>query len=192
MAVDPIGFCPFCRECFEGETHCPEHELALVPWDQLGPDPEDPESDPRVVDESPLAVLSPGRGRGWLMAGALLTGMSLFMEMLPGVNGGRGLRTYELAVSLPSMWTPLAVAFLVIYVLRTRRTPRAMRSLRLALPFLAMVSPLTLGWAFLRLWSGAPMYAAGDRMVGTDPGLAAAALLLGSACLFVGGLRFGR
>ena len=30
-----VLFCPFCRESFEGETHCPEHELALVPFDRL-------------------------------------------------------------------------------------------------------------------------------------------------------------
>ena len=31
----PILFCPFCRESFEGEAVCPEHDLELVPIDRL-------------------------------------------------------------------------------------------------------------------------------------------------------------
>ena len=39
----PLLFCPFCRECFEGEAQCPEHELALVRFEDL-PREEDPDA----------------------------------------------------------------------------------------------------------------------------------------------------
>ena len=31
----PPLFCPFCEECFEGEARCPEHDIPLVPFEDL-------------------------------------------------------------------------------------------------------------------------------------------------------------
>ncbi|HVZ36050.1 MAG TPA: hypothetical protein VG963_26665, partial [Polyangiaceae bacterium] len=69
MAAHQVLFCPFCRECFEDSSTCPEHELRLVPFDQLTPDPEAREDEgdaapPTNAEEAHLAPFDPRFGRG--------------------------------------------------------------------------------------------------------------------------------
>ena len=86
MDDSPVLFCPFCRESFEGEKTCPEHELTLVSFDRLGPDPEDPELLPEVIDQQPVAMLALGYGRGWVLFGAVLNLLALPMTMVRGAS----------------------------------------------------------------------------------------------------------
>src|SRR3954447_13256416 len=103
MTEDQVLFCPFCRESFEGRSKCPEHDLALVGFDKLGPDPFEPENMPEVVDETPLATIDPAFGRGYVAAGALLNFLSLGFEFVRASADHPGLSTRQLAVSLPSL-----------------------------------------------------------------------------------------
>jgi hypothetical protein len=188
MAEHQVLFCPFCRESFEGRGSCPDHELTLVSFDQLPPDESSPEPDDELdearsrlpVDDRPLAALDPRHGRGLVALGALFDLLALCLRplRLPGVDPPR---TYQLAHAIPSLWTLLLVAFTVFFVLSRRRTPRALRSLRVLVPLLALVSPTTLVWAFVRLGgtNGHPL------------GGAVYAVAVSSLLLLVGGLRLG-
>lgn len=185
MTKHQVLFCPFCRERFEGRSSCPEHELRLLPLHQIRVEAE-PDDDPDDVcddddglprDERPLALLDPRYGRGVVALGALLAGASLGLELVR--LHGEPLRTYELARGLPSLWTVLLVSFCAIYVVVRRRTPRALRSLRVLVPLLGGALALTLTLAGLRLGRGLAQAPAAYA-------IAVAALLL-----ILGGARLG-
>ena len=133
MGQDQVLFCPFCRECFEGETKCPEHDLALVPLVRLGPDPLAPVE--KVGDAEPLPLYAPGYGRAWV---ALAAVFNVIATALPLTWGGRPL--FVLAAKRPSLWTPSLVAFTLLFVLARRRSPRALRGMRVLVPALGLIS----------------------------------------------------
>jgi hypothetical protein len=191
MAAHQVLFCPFCRECFEGLTRCPEHDLALVGFERLGPDPLDEAHDPDVVDSTPLEPLDPGFGRGWVAAGAVLNALALGFEFVRGVGPSAGLSVLELAITAPSLWTLPIVSFVLLFVLRRRSTPRALRSLRVLVPMLAFVSPITCGWVMWRLHQGVAVWATGKRMIGLEAGSAWHVVALASVFMLVGGVRLG-
>jgi hypothetical protein len=185
MTQHQVLFCPFCREGFEGMASCPDHALRLVPRDQIAPtltgddEPGDDEPNDRTVhpDERAIALLDPRHGRSLVALGGGLAGAALLLELAP--LGGRPLPTYQIATVLPSLWTLLLVCFCVFYVLARRRTPRALRSLRVLVPLLGGVVMLTLAMAVKRLGTLV--------MSGT-----AAYVMVASALLLVwGGARLG-
>jgi hypothetical protein len=160
MAQHQVLFCPFCRESFEGQSQCPEHELTLVPLTRLGaavpeselPDAHDDDLDPPKLprDLRPLALLDPREGRGWVALGALCQLAALPLPLLR-VDATEPVATYELARAIPSLWTLTLVAFTVFYTLARRRTPRALRGLRVVVPALGGVALTCVLWAFGRL-----------------------------------------
>lgn len=188
MAEHQVLFCPFCRESFEGRGSCPDHELTLVSFDQLRPDesahePDDELDEAKVklpVDDRPLSLFEPRYGRGVVALGALFDLLALVLRPLE-LPGHQLVRTYQLARAVPSLWTLLLVAFTVLFALSRRRTPRALRSLRVLMPLLALVSPATLVWAFIRLGgtNGHPL------------GGAVYAVAVSSLLLLYGGLGLG-
>jgi hypothetical protein len=188
MAEHQVLFCPFCRESFEGRDSCPDHELTLVSFDRLRPQegPHEPDDEldgsaPEVpVDDRPLAWFDPRYGRGSVALGALLDLLALVLAPLE-LPSGHTARTYQLARAIPSLWTLLLVVFTVGFALSRRRTPRALRSLRVLIPLLALVSPATLAWAFVRLGGTG----------GHSLGGAVYAVGLSSVLLTIGGLRLG-
>jgi hypothetical protein len=193
MAEHQVLFCPFCRESFEGTNLCPEHELALVSFDQLAPEavPDDDEeaplddasrADPRPPDERPLAAFDPRFGRGLVALGGLLNLLALALPLIT-VPGFETAKTHQIARAVPSLWTLLLVSFTVLFVLARRRTPRRLRGLRLLIPLLSGVSPLTLAWAIVRLSDG------GTTAVRLGP--AVYAVGAASLLLLLGGLRLG-
>src|SRR5688572_14086790 len=116
MAEPKILFCPFCRDSFEGERTCPEHDIALVPLERLPPaehgvadEDDDGEGAPAAPagDDAPLALFEPGYGRGLVALGALLNALSLSLVFVRGKAGSDGLAAYELAITAPSLWTLL-------------------------------------------------------------------------------------
>jgi len=191
MSAHQVLFCPFCRESFEELARCPEHDLALVAFDQLGPDPLEPAPDPDLVDDTPLESLELGFGRGLVGAAALLNASALGFEFVRGVGKSDGLTIRELAITAPSLWTLPIVSFTLLYLLRRRRTPRALRSLRVLVPLLSLVSPLTCGWVLWRLHRGVAVWATGGRTIGLEPGSAWAVVALASLFMLVGGVRLG-
>jgi hypothetical protein len=188
MAEHQVLFCPFCRESFEGRGSCPDHEITLVSFDQLRPDESahepddelDQESSGVPVDDRPLSLLDPRHGRGLVALGALFDLLALVLRPLE-LSRAEPARAYQLAHAIPSLWTLLLVALTVLFALSRRRTPRALRSLRVLVPLLALVSPATLVWVFIRLGGSH-----GHPLGGTVYAVAASSLLLVS-----GGLRLG-
>jgi hypothetical protein len=191
MTEHQVLFCPFCRESFEGLAACPEHDLPLVRFEQLGPDPFDPENMPEVIDRTPLATVDPSFGRGYVAAGAFLNVLALGLEFVRGVEGSEGLSTRELAITLPSLWTLPLVSVVLLYVLKRRDTPEAMRSVRVLVPLLALVSPLTAAWAVYRLEHGAAVWATGGRVIGVALGEAVYVVGFAACLILYGGVRLG-
>lgn len=191
MPAHQVLFCPFCRESFEDRARCPEHDLPLVAFDRLGPDPLEAEHDPDVVDTTPLEPLDPRFGRLWVALGAVLNALTLGFEFVRGVGPSAGLSVRELAITAPSLWTVPLVSFVLLFVLRRRRTPRALRGLRVLVPMLAFVSPLTFGWVMWRLHHGVAVWATGQRTIGLDVGSAWYVMALASMFILVGGIKLG-
>ena len=187
-----VLFCPFCRESFEGEVVCPEHEMPLVPFDRLPKGEldshEEEEGEPaELTDDTVLVTFDPRVGRAWVGAGALANLLALALVFAYRKDSGQGLHTYELATRSPSLWTLLLVSFTLLFVLKRRRTPRALRGLRVLVPALACVSPITVAWVLYRLREG--LVPRSPPV--SDPGVAVALVLIGAALVFYGGMRLG-
>jgi hypothetical protein len=189
MAEHQVLFCPFCRESFEGVRVCPDHDLALVPFHKLPPDPASAEA-PELTDDTPLETLDARFGRGFVAAGAVLNGAALGAEFVR-FPGGSALSTLALASTIPALWTVGLVSFTLLFVLRRARTLRALRALRVLVPALACVSPLALIWELVRIRSGAVLWMAQVRSTQATPGAALYLSLLASALIAYGGVRLG-
>jgi hypothetical protein len=185
--VASVLFCPFCRESFEGETVCPEHELGLVPWSEL-PKPERP-------DDVPLAQWSPALGRGALAAGAIGTLLAFLVAPLASTEGVLHMSGSMLKLAThgsPKLWLVMMGALAQLAVLMRRRTPLALRRARVAALIVALVPLLAAGWAFRTAQEATAQLAAregGAIVVRLDLGgyaLIACALL---SC--IGALRLG-
>jgi hypothetical protein len=143
--MDTVLFCPFCGEAFEGPTHCPEHDLRLVPWAAL------PKADPMVREHEPLPWQSPRVGRAWVAGGAASILLAFVALPLARVDGALHMGGSMLRLALagtPRLWlVPLAV-WAELLILYRRRTPWAMRGARLAALLIGCVPAL----AVLSTW----------------------------------------
>lgn len=183
-----VLFCPFCRECYEGTKVCPEHELALVPFQEL----------PRQAHEralrwdEPVPPWEPRFGRLELVIGATLALVGFFG---PPLMSGRfddapvAWTALQLATSrAPNLWTVPFAALLFGMFLYRRRTPLEMRGARLAGVVLAVMPAVSLGYS---LWNV-------QRAVEGMHGALALSFDVGAWCigaasvfLLIGSLRFG-
>jgi hypothetical protein len=188
MPMPDVLFCPFCGEAFEGEAHCPEHELALLPWTELARRRRAPRAD------EPLAWYSPRAGRGVVFAGALLALIALGLP-LARVDAAIKLGGSMLALALhgsPRLWLVPAAAAAELLILRRRTTPLAMRRARLAVALVGAVPALAGAWT----WSGAGQAVAllaqtrGESLP-LVPAAGAYVLGLASVLLIAGALRLG-
>jgi hypothetical protein len=141
--VSTILFCPFCRESFEGVTVCPEHELGLVPWNEL--------PRPARRDDEPLPWWSPALGRGEVAAGALGTlaafaTLPLATVATDTVQYGGTMLKLALLTS-PKLWLVATGVLAELAMLGRRRTPLDMRKARLAVLFTALVPIAAAFWA---------------------------------------------
>lgn len=183
-----VLFCPFCRECYEGEKVCPEHELALVPFQQL----------PRQAHEralrwdEPVAPWEMRFGRLELVIGATLALVGFFgLPLMSGRfdDAPVAWTALELATSrAPNLWTvPFAAVLFGVFLYR-RRTPLEMRGARLAGTVLAVMPAISLAYS---LWN---VQRAVEEMHGAlalSFDLGAWCIGVASAFLLVGSLRFG-
>jgi hypothetical protein len=138
-----VLFCPFCRESFEGETACPEHELTLVPWNDL--------PRPARDDDEPLAFWSPALGRGLLGAGAAGTLLAFSALPLASTEGALRMGGSMLKLALlgsPKLWLVVMGPLALLAILYRRRTPFELRRARLAALFAALVAPAAAYWAY--------------------------------------------
>ena len=162
---DTLLFCPFCRECFErrealvssGTPQCPEHELALVPFDQLPRSLEELESELPADDES-LTLFDPRFGRGFVFAGAGLLLGSFFLTFIEIQSRG-ATRAFSglLAASdrAPNLWTVPFVAVMILAIVMRRRSLEKMRGARLSVLLLALAPLFALGYSYLQVLRGA-------------------------------------
>jgi len=188
MAEHQVLFCPFCRESFEGLRTCPEHDLGLVPFSKLAPDPSEIRRLSHVDEDEVLPSFEPRFGRALVALGALANLLALPLALIR-LPGGKSYSTLFVAATRPALWTLGLVTFTLFFVLQRRRSLRALRGMRVLVPVLACVSPATLLWELLRLRSGAASWLTRGEPFELGPAVyvvAGAALLVG-----VGGARLG-
>ena len=184
-----VLFCPFCGEAFEGETQCPEHELALLPWQAVTR-----QTRARRDDES-LAWYSPRVGRGLVFAGVALMVAAFALLPLARVDAAIKMGGSMLALSLhgaPRLWLIPIAAWAELVILRRRTTPVSMRRARVAVAFVALVPLVAMLWA----WSGireavALLGAQNGTQLPLLVGSGAYAVASASALLLAGALRLG-
>lgn len=170
-----VLFCPFCRDSFEGTRRCPDHELELVPWHALPRDVSRLEDDDRV---SPYALVA---GRGWLFLGAALTMAAFVMPMLT-LTGETELHANMLrfaSLRAGKLWMVPFAALAQVMILFRRRTPRGMRSVRLATAAVALMPLVALGVTLRGVWLAAAVM---EARTGT-----ATAMTFGAGCYVLAG-----
>jgi len=183
-------FCPFCREAFEGQDRCPDHELALVPWEEL-PGSESEE----LRAEDAVSPVDPRFGRGELFASVALLFSSVLCPIFT-VTEGEDARAFSLLEAAtdrhPNLWTVPFVAAIVLSVTLRRRTIREMLGARLALLILALGPPASLGYTLWRVSTNADsLGAALHRSIGVTPEWGIVPVLVGALLLAVGSVRLG-
>lgn len=144
--------CPFCRMPFPSALTCPDHDLPLVDPAELGASSG---AGLPALDET-VDLWDLRYGRGWVMAGAAAL---LVAFLLPWVTTRAGTEAWTvtgLSFSTSKgaiLWIVPAAGAGLLWLMRVRRTRRALRGLRLAVPILAL-SAFTAGayvtWGFAR------------------------------------------
>ena len=193
MADDPndarLLFCPFCRECYEGETECPTHELPLVDFVDL---PKQAHERQLPGWEEELLPWDARFGRGWLALGLCIVAIGWFLPFASATVDDQATTWSALDLALGparSLWTvPFTVALFAMLLVR-RRTPLQMLGARLVGLMLSIMPALTVGLAMLNMRRGI------ERTHGAgllEWGIGVWVMAIGSALLFVGSARFGR
>lgn len=136
-------FCPFCREGFEHERECPEHDLLLLPIDRLPPVPE------RQLERVQL-YLDPRLGRAPVLLGASLV---LVGFAAPFVRSGPiGASALEVAIDgANNLWLAAGAAIAVLGILWRRRDRAGLRAARAAVLGLALGGVLPLFYTARRI-----------------------------------------
>jgi len=196
-ADDPAQplFCPFCEECFEGEARCPEHDIPLVPFEDLAA----ARGRDLPGDEERVGALEPRFARLPLIVGALTVLAGFFLPLVRTtfedgtVSEATGLATASNVA--PNLWIVPAIAATLLSILIRRRTPRQMRGARLAVLFLGVVAVSSLIYTVSRVFRGAARLqeAYGQSVqVTLEPGvyvMGAGLLVLLAAAPFFGQVR---
>jgi hypothetical protein len=188
-ARDTVLFCPFCGDGFEGQTLCPDHELPLVPWQQL---PRAKHADRPAVD---LGWRSPRLGRAWLAVNSVLLLIAFAALPLGRVSGAvnMGGSMFQLALlGAHKLWLVPAAALTLLALLYRRRSPRAMRAARVAALFTVVVPPVTVLWSWSSTLAAVALLAERNGQVLT-PSLASGGytVLLATIPGLLGALRLG-
>jgi hypothetical protein len=177
---DVPRFCPFCRECYEEVDRCPEHDLALVPFDRLAP-----EGAGGPAEDEPLGLHDLRFGRGWLLLAVvlLLVGMGL-----PLVSSGHATASaYDLATDRAvNLWIVVAVAGALLSVWMRRRTLILLRGSRVAVAALALMAVASLAYTLVRVHRASALV---DWAFRVEWG--AYVLLAGAVAALVAAIRLG-
>ncbi len=183
-----ILFCPFCRECYEGELKCPVHELPLVEFVDL----------PKMAHERKLPGfeedLEPWDarfGRGWIALGVVFGLVGFFMPFASAVVDDQEAvwSGFDLAAGpARTMWTIPFVLALYAWLLVRRRNIRAMRGARLVAIVLSFAPALSAGYAMVHMWRGIDELNGGGLL---EWGLGIPVMAVGSVLLLLGAMRFG-
>jgi hypothetical protein len=184
----PVLFCPFCRESFEGTDKCPDHELALVPFEKLP-------SRRTVRDDEVLPLHEWRFGRAIVFAGALLALAGYFLPLSTTTTLHEqtvtGLRLSM--IRLPYLWAVPLVSLALVAILFRARTMRMMRSMRLAVPAIALLGATAVGYAAYSIVFGARELAeAAQREIPVQLEIGFWVTMAGFWIAAAGGLLFGR
>ena len=187
---DTVLFCPFCGDAFEGQTHCPEHELPLVPWQQL---PRAKRSDPPEVE---LPWASPRLGRAWLAASAALSSLAFAALPFGRVRGGTSMGGTMLQLAIAGahkLWLVPAASAILLALLYRRRSPRAMQGARVAAAFTVLVAPVAALWTWTTTLAAIELLAerTGETLL-PELAIGGYAVLLAAVPGLIGAARFGR
>jgi hypothetical protein len=186
----PLLFCPFCREAFEGQAHCPDHDLTLVPWEEL-PRVESEE----LAEDDAVSPVDLRFGRGELLAGVVLLLVSVVCPLFT-VSEGDSSRAFSVLAAAtdrhPNLWTVPFVAALVLSITLRRRTIRQMLGARLAILILALGPFASVAYTLWRVSANAAeLGAALHRTITVDVDWGVGPVLAGATLLAIGGLRLG-
>lgn len=189
--ADAVLFCPFCEESFEGETRCPEHDLALVTLLRL-----QRQRGPAIPADDEDVALHDGRfGRGLLLVAAATVLVAFFLPVLRVVypDGESSASGFAAASSVAAnLWVVPAVAVAFLSILLRRRTPAKLRGSRLAVAALAGLGLTSLGFTLARVYAGVSRNEALFGVQAEVHVLWGAWLLCGALLLaLVAGLRLG-
>lgn len=188
--VAPL-FCPFCGECFEGERQCPEHDIPLVPFQEL----DRLRGRPNPAEDEEVAFYDLRFGRGVVFGAAALMLLAFFLPVLASHYGNevRVATGFDAASTVAmNLWVLPLVAITMVSIVTRRRTPASMRGVRLAIPALALLGGFSLGYTIWRVSEGAEKI---SRMYGQEVevelrfGIWVAAV--GVVLALLGGLRLG-
>ncbi len=181
-------FCPFCRECYEGEEECPEHGLALVEFAQL----------PRQAHEravrwdEPVTPWDLRFGRLELVLGVIASLVGFFaLPLAVGTIDEQPIAQTAMQMAssrAPNLWTVPFVAGLFVVFLYRRRTPIQMRGARLAGVVLALMPAVSLGYS---LWNVGRGVARAHGGIALEWGSAVWVIAAASVLLLIGSVRFG-
>ena len=173
-----VSFCPFCHEGFEDRAECPEHELTLLPIDEL----------PRHLDR-PLKQVTffadPRLGRGAPLLGVTLV---LLGFIVPFVRSSE-LEASALEVAIDgagNLWFTPGAAIVLLWILWQRRSRDTMRAARAAVLGLALGGLLPLLYTCRRIGLMAELHGATAEWLG---GLWL--MLAGLLVAALGSFRFG-
>jgi hypothetical protein len=186
---DRLLFCPFCRECYEGRSHCPEHELELVEFQALPRQ----QHERQVRWDEPFTPWDLRFGRLEIVLGVVASLVGFFA--LPFVEGSfdeRPIAWTALEVAArpaKNLWTvPVVATFFFVLLLR-RRTPLQLRAARLAGVLAALMPLVSLGYS---LWNVQRGVEARYGAVALDWGAGAWVMGAGALLFLVGSARLGR
>jgi len=183
-----ILFCPFCRECYEGERVCPVHELELVEFQDL---PRQAHETNLPAWDEPVLPWDVRFGRGLLGLGAVLLLVAFFMPMVVGTFDDEAFRWTGLDLATDrakNLWTVPFVAVLYFWILLRRRTPVEMLGTRLVAVLLAIMPAFSTAYTWLNVRRGVE---AAHGAIAADLGAGVWVVAAGTVLLLVGGVRFG-
>jgi hypothetical protein len=186
-----VLFCPFCRESFEGEAKCPEHELALVPFEQL---PGAKNSDDLPRDDELLSVFDLRFGRGLVGAGAMLAIAGFLCPVGSIASAAETLLVTGPSIAVthaPTLWVVPGVGIAALALLAMRRTLVRMRAIRLVVPLLAWGVPMSVWSAVRKLDHWAALVSTEDAVAVAHYGWGLGVLGVATLLMIVGGLRLG-
>ena len=184
-----VRFCPFCKEAFEGTESCPEHGLRLVTLQELPK----PQRELRLTASLPRWELR--YGRGWVMAGAILSLIAFLLplaELRGGVEASSTL--YALASGrAKTLWLIPMAACAQLLIIARRRSIADLLGARLSIVWLAMLPMVVVALTLVGVYdAAATMSQRAPEPVMVAIGAGTVLVALSSVLSVWGGLRLGK
>jgi hypothetical protein len=181
---EELGFCPFCRQAFEGAARCPDHDLALVSAHLL----------PRSrasADDDVVPFFAIGRGRFLVFVGALLVLVGFLAPSFVDPSGVLEPKSgLGAAVSTaPVLWLVPAAAALVLSFAARRGRVRELRRSRIGLASLAWIAAAVELYVVHRVVTAAPLRASARAI---ELGAGVPLVLVGAGLATIGAILLGR